>query len=250
MPIFLLDRRPILRRLGGSKGVFTEVWQGHNDGMVERIRSIGFFCFIFRTVEFWNSWVVLFFSLKWKNKKMERASWAKPPELLDAKDGQLQTSQPPLRLPQRITQVSCGWRHSVGIATGFPDVFGGSACIFVKHGEHLWHAQAGTCNCLNARYFFWLIPQMYLEVQLAICNKHLNHSTRGIAKDNWRSKFRTPNQNQSKISKVLGLDCFIISEWKYWLVFPINYENTGWLYLCFHLCLAWLPTVPQFIDIL
>lgn len=155
MPIFLLDRRPILRRLGGSKGVFTEVWQGHNDGMVERIRSIGFFCFIFRTVEFWNSWVVLFFSLKWKNKKkLERASWAKPPELLDAKDGQLQTSQPPLRLPQRITQVSCGWRHSVGIATGFPDVFGGSACIFVKHGEHLWHAQAGTCNCLNARYFF------------------------------------------------------------------------------------------------
>ena len=77
MPIFLLDRRPILRRLGGSKGVFTEVWQGHNDGMVERIRSIGFFCFIFRTVEFWNSWVVLFFSLKWKNKKIGTSQLSK-----------------------------------------------------------------------------------------------------------------------------------------------------------------------------
>ena len=115
-------------------------------------------------------------------------------------------------------------------ATDFPDVFWGSDGAYLSNMvnicEHLWHAQAATCNSLNARYMFfcwylrctWKCSLPYATNTWSIRPGGLQRTTEGPNSEH-------PIKINQRYQKVLGLDCFIISEWKYWLVFPINYEN-------------------------
>ena len=172
------------------------------------------FLFFLEQLNFGTVELFYFFYLKMKSQKK---IWNEPVEL--AKPPQILVSQRMVKTSNIRASAQVATTHHASelwLATQCGDPRGSPATetgcflgirwrIFVKHGEHLWTSVACPSSDLQffkcKIYVFLLIPQMYLEVQLAICNKHLKHSTRGIAKDNWRSKFRTPNQNQSKISK-------------------------------------------------